>query len=1369
MNYALLKRGVAALCCAAYFQLFNSRVVLPSDDLLLNHARAQEISAAAEAVRNAAVAHPHTFGIEKADVTTLRTVDSVPSARPGYRHVYVAQEVNGIPISNTLLSTIVKQGIDGSDIGKDPYNNLRTSGASDGTSTRTQVVKIVSSKQASPLVKNAENCVDTNVPTLTVEEALTLAVNEVLGVNITSFRRRVLEESDTANERQKSVFEAEADDILPNDSHCQLAYWSIADNHSTDNCNIRLSWSCMIKPNSTSYMEVLIDASEGDILHVIKFGQTEENNDVITRQQTDPSRRRLSTFSAVPYPNENPCPSCAQYSLNVGESGLDVEDIEPLSLVMDPEYLPSSPKGWLTVGNVIYDKTQGNNARAAFNVNEGLVDFYNSGETVDMTDKDGSVFDYSNQDVIPENMLDSREAAVVNAFYWTNIMHDILYQYGFTEESGNFQEDNFGLGGKEGDSVVVEVKETAAFNNAVFLPTVDGDNPIMILFLFLRSNAKVVLKVADEEYAAAPAAFGPTEYNITGANVIFSNGIECEPVKDNAYRGAIVLIERGTCVFTVKVNNAFDRGAAGVIVMDNVDAGSLFSMQGTDPTKIPSVSITKKDGERLKKTLPTSNSVLAVENPDLIIRDSAFDNGIIIHEMCHGLTTRLTGGPSNQVCVDPRRSKETGSEGWSDFCTLFVTATNTTERTRTIGSFASWSHEGIRIFPYSTDMTINPSTYNYINAAAKASGGDATHYVGTIFGTVLWDLYWNVIDFEEKNGRLGFNTNKYESGVGGSNIAMQLVVEGLKTQPCYPSFVDSRDAILTSDQILYDEEYTCVIWETFARRGLGESAVGSRLGTINVQEAFDVPKYCLGPYISLTSINYAIVSGDSDEYIDNCEILKTTITLKNTGIGNFTDVQLVKVASNSSTPTILNQLPMQLIDLPEKASISVEIDFIVDGLTYGEPLELEAQISAAEVTEPVSISIVFDTETSTDVVMKDSVTWDFEDGGNGFAGIDGYFFLEASRSVLTVDGVPFYSPAALFGPQNYTLVDLVIIDGQGLECEPVNDDNYAGSVVLIERGECNFVDKVFNAQNRGASAVIVINNVNANPHNMAGKSNDIQIPSAMISVSDGGTIKQNIETSLASLSFDATKIETLSSSLAQNTQCNRVRSPAFLLKDDSAISIWVSFGIKGITAGAELYDRANIGLFNGKDRVTITPDGGEKYNSNDEVSTLVSCPAPGDVGWREDTGPVFKEVVFSSKSLQDANMIGQMVQLDIALATGLLSYGSFFSIQKVEMENVGILAADEGDGLCAMPSEAPSRIPSMSPSHAPSRIPSMSPSREPSLESSTEPSSFPFGILRSDTISDSVIDSSVTSSSMQLNDTIALVLLVIFGVFTIIA
>jgi len=421
---------------------------------------------------------------------------------------------------------------------------------------------------------------------------------------------------------------------------------------------------------------------------------------------------------------------------------------------------------------------------------------------------------------------------------------------------------------------------------------------------------------------------------------------------------------------------------------------------------------------------------LAVENPGVFIRDSSFDSGIITHEYCHGLSTRLTGGPSNAFCVDPTQAKETGGEGWSDFCSLFMTATNTTGRSRTVGSFASWSLEGIRAFPYSTDLETNPATYSYINIAANASGADATHFVGTIFATVLFDMYWAIIDFEEKEGRLGFNEDKYQSGVGGSNIAMQLVVESLKIQPCLPTFVDSRNAILTADEILYDEKYKCVLWEAFARRGLGESAVGSELGTIDVKEAFDVPPYCLGPWLSLTTFNHTIASGDGDEYIDNCEILKLTVRFKNTGLGDLTNVQLVEVSSNSSAATILNKLPIQLLDFPEKSIGSIDLDFIVDGLTYGEPLELEAKFSASEVTQPILISIVFDGEyVSTDIEMEDSVSWNFGEGDNGFTRVGGSFSLEPTRYSLTIDGVPYYSPVAWFGkifkvPTSFLLVSI---------------------------------------------------------------------------------------------------------------------------------------------------------------------------------------------------------------------------------------------------------------------------------------------------------------------------------------------------------
>ncbi|HEX5218090.1 MAG TPA: M36 family metallopeptidase [Verrucomicrobiae bacterium] len=52
----------------------------------------------------------------------------------------------------------------------------------------------------------------------------------------------------------------------------------------------------------------------------------------------------------------------------------------------------------------------------------------------------------------------NRDVAVVNAFYWCNWMHDVLYELGFTEAAGNFQYDNWGRGGTDGDPVLMHVQ-----------------------------------------------------------------------------------------------------------------------------------------------------------------------------------------------------------------------------------------------------------------------------------------------------------------------------------------------------------------------------------------------------------------------------------------------------------------------------------------------------------------------------------------------------------------------------------------------------------------------------------------------------------------------------------------------------------------------------------------------------------------------------------------------------------------------------------------------------------------------------------------------------------------------------------------------
>src|SRR5690606_27045595 len=109
------------------------------------------------------------------------------------------------------------------------------------------------------------------------------------------------------------------------------------------------------------------------------------------------------------------------------------------------------------------------------------------------------------------------------------------------------------------------------------------------------------------------------------------------------------------------------------------------------------------------------------------------------------------------------------------------------------------------------------------------------HGVGSVWAVMLWDLTWALID------EYGFDADIY-NGTGGNNIAMTLVVEALKLQPCSPGFVDGRDAILEADFLLYGGANQCLIWDVFARRGLGVSASqGSSGSTNDGVEAFDTP------------------------------------------------------------------------------------------------------------------------------------------------------------------------------------------------------------------------------------------------------------------------------------------------------------------------------------------------------------------------------------------------------------------------------------------------------------------------------------------------------------------------------------------------
>jgi hypothetical protein len=406
----------------------------------------------------------------------------------------------------------------------------------------------------------------------------------------------------------------------------------------------------------------------------------------------------------------------------------------------------------------------------------------------------------------------------------------------------------FGLGGLGNDDVRAEAQDGSGTNNANFGTGVDGVRPRMQMFVWSNPRPNVThveSGPAAGDYPTSGAAFGPS-FATTGprtgrVELALDNGGPsttdgCEAIT-NDVAGAIAIVDRGTCNFTVKVANAQFAGAIAVLVANNVP-GAAATLGGADPTiTIPSGMISMDDGALIKDHVPLTATISAV--PGLNInRDSDLDAGVIAHEYGHGISNRLTGGPNVVTCLG---NQEQMGEGWSDWQALVVTShpDDRVDTARGIGPYVVFQPgdgAGIRPTPYSTDMSVNPSTYLTINNPAIS----APHGVGYVWNTILWEMYWNLVD------RYGFNSDIYDPWyTGGNNMAHQLVTDGMKFQPCRPGFVDGRDAILAAERALTLGFHKCEVWRAFAKRGLGFGAdQGSNADRFDGTESFALPAEC---------------------------------------------------------------------------------------------------------------------------------------------------------------------------------------------------------------------------------------------------------------------------------------------------------------------------------------------------------------------------------------------------------------------------------------------------------------------------------------------------------------------------------------------
>ena len=577
------------------------------------------------------------------------------SSTSGIKHTYIIQQINGIDISGTQSSFHLSK---------------------DGT-----IIKANNQFLSAEKLKTAPT-----QHTLSALDAVKRAANH--------FKFDAKDNYDiisTSNEETKKTVISNKD-ISDTDIPVKLSYSLNSQNQ------LSLVWSLTIyRSKENNYWYVDIDANTGALItkndgvtncNFNHDHDSHDNNEKHNKKNNLATTKKSNViaggYEVIPFYVESP------YLGN-------------REIILNPDNAIASPFGWHDTNGVVgaeHTTTKGNN-----------VDTFENGDNIGFAPDGGAALDFTGYafDEVYTIANQYESASITNLFYITNIMHDISYQYGFDEAAGNFQQNNYGNGGIDGDFINAEVQNTDLTCNASFLTPEDGTNGVLKAFI-------------------------------------------CDD------------------------------------------------------------------------------------------KDATYDNAIMIHEFAHGISTRLSGGGSDSTCLF---NHEQMGEGWSDFYAMILTikANHIDTTPRYVGNYLvglGANGVGFRTYPYSTDLAVNPDTYKDI-VSARRSLGVSAHRVGQIWMAMLWEMTWGLINEH------GYSPDVYsytgDVNIDAGNImALSIVTEAMKLQPCKPGFVDGRDAILLADKMLYGGANECIIWDAFAKRGLGLTAdQGSSLNIYDGIESYDTP------------------------------------------------------------------------------------------------------------------------------------------------------------------------------------------------------------------------------------------------------------------------------------------------------------------------------------------------------------------------------------------------------------------------------------------------------------------------------------------------------------------------------------------------
>lgn len=664
--------------------------------------------------------------LSKTDVDEMIVSSAYLSPTTGWYHIYFNQTYQNVEVFNSLLNITLKNG--------------------EVVNTNHSFVENLSFRASAINTKDLQGTITPIQAIEKVAQHLNLSTS-----NISKIQETLSPLSSGVIDKGKYL-----DKSLSNENIDVKLYWlayeSAGEEATKDRTKLALAYSVrIVTKDNNNIWNVHVDINTGNIIRQIDEvihcdfgvpikdgGQNHEGHNHAKDEIPNKQSVAPNQYGVFDYPLESP------------NHGTQTIVSSPYTRFLPTGMGPGTTNGWHNDGTNDYTTTRGNNVFAKEDLaadNETTIGASPTSATLD--------FNFPYRQAV-NTASGNLNAAITNLFYWNNVMHDILWRYGFDEPSGNFQKDNLSKGGLGNDFVFADAQDGSGTNNANFSTPVDGSNGRMQMFIWSNTGS---------------------------------------------------------------------------------------------PTYQP---------------------------------DSDFDNGIIAHEYGHGWSTRLTGGPANSSCL---QNAEQGGEGWSDYAAL-MTATDWSTLTATlasaniprgIGTYAIGqpiTGAGIRPFRYSYDKTNinNLVTYGGVQNPIFSQ----PHGIGSIWATMLWDMTWEII---LQDGVIGAN-NIYDipaaiADYRGNVAAMKLVNEGLRLQPCSPSFVQARDAIFQADQLLFNGRYRCAIGKAFARRGLGHLASsGTSTNDRVVKEDFtDFP---IAPLSSPTTV--IVCSG---------QVFTYTMTTNQTGTFTF--------------------------------------------------------------------------------------------------------------------------------------------------------------------------------------------------------------------------------------------------------------------------------------------------------------------------------------------------------------------------------------------------------------------------------------------------------------------------------------------------